>query len=93
MNDTNDYPERPHPGDTTPAETRTIRRRIALGVLIAASLNLGFLAGGAAIANYVAAIFRPIFFKKDTIVYVKLDATPAPAPSPSVSSSPASPTQ
>ncbi|MBC8142004.1 MAG: hypothetical protein H7Y38_11250, partial [Armatimonadetes bacterium] len=63
----------------------------SFAVLIAASLNLGFLAGGAAIANYVAAIFRPIFFKKDTIVYVKLDATPAPSVSPSPS--PASPTR
>ena len=84
MNDLHDYPQRPHPGDTTPADTRNVRRRVALGVAIAVGLNIGFFTAGAAIANYLTAVFRPLFFKTNKIVYVKLDvdATPTPAPSP-----------
>lgn len=91
MNDLSDSSARMHPGDTSPAETDAMRRRIALGVLIAVVLNVGFLTGGAAIANYVSAIFRPFFFKKDKIVFVKLDATPAPSPSASPSPVPPTP--
>ncbi len=72
-----------HPGDVSAAEHNTGRRRFALGMLIALSLNLAFLTGGAAVANYVAAIFRPFFFKGDKMVYVTLDVTPSPVASPS----------
>ncbi len=93
MSDIPDYPERSHPGDTSPAEIHATRRRILLGVLVAVVLNIGFFAGGAAIATYLATVFRPLFFKTDKIVYVKLDATPAPAPSVSPSPSPMPPTR
>lgn len=78
-----DFAERPHPADVTAAETQNSRRRLALGLMIALSLNIAFLTGGAAIANYVSAIFRPFFFKTDKMVYVTLDVTPSPSPTPS----------
>ncbi|MBC8136630.1 MAG: hypothetical protein H8F28_12140 [Fibrella sp.] len=77
-----DFTERPHPGDVTAAEANHSRRRLVLGLMIALSLNIAFLTGGAAIANYVSAIFRPFFFKTDKMVYVTLDVTPSPSPTP-----------
>lgn len=86
MNDSfENFVERPHPGDVTAAETKNARRRFTIGIIIALSLNLGFLSGGAAIANYLNAIFHPIFFKKDKMVYVTLDVSPSPSPTPSPS--------
>ena len=83
MNDPSEqFSERPHPGDVSPTETRAVRRRLALGFLIALSLNVAFLTGGAYIANYVSAIFRPFFFKTDKMVYVTLDVSPSPTASP-----------
>ena len=79
-NSSEDFEERPHPGDVSAAETQTVRRRLVLGLMIALSLNLAFLTGGAHIANYVSAIFRPFFFKTDKMVYVTLDVTPSPSP-------------
>jgi len=78
-----DFEERPHPGDPSAAETQTHRRRFALGLLIAVSLNIAFLSGGAAIADYVTKLFHPFFFKKDKVVFVTLDVSPSPSPSPS----------
>jgi len=72
--------ERPHPGDVTAAEKRTVQRRLLLGLLIGVSLNIAFLSGGAAIANYLTKIFYPFFFH-DKIVYVEIVAPPSPSPS------------
>ena len=80
MNET-DHESRPHPGDTSPGETQKVQRRVMIGLMIAVSLNVAFLTGGAAVANYVAAIFHPLFFKTDKMVYVTLDVTPSPSPS------------
>lgn len=52
-------------------------------MLIALSVNIAFLTGGAAIANYITAIFHPFFFKNSKMVYVTLDVTPSPSPTPS----------
>jgi hypothetical protein len=80
---------RPHPGDPTAAESRNTRRRLALGVLVALSLNFAFLSGGAAVANYLTTVFQPYFYPTDTgdkMVYITFD--PLPSPSPTASPSP-----
>ena len=89
-----DYEPRPHPADTSAAETATVRRRIGYGIFIALSLNLLFLTGGAAVANYLSGIFTPLlerkFGTKDHIVWIRLpslytpqsSASPAPTPAP-----------
>jgi len=81
--------ERPNPGDVTAAETRLMWRRLLLGLAIAVSVNIAFLTGGAAVANYLIQVFRPYFYH-DKTVYVVLQAPPSPSPTPSPSASPAS---
>lgn len=83
------FAERPHPGDPTAAESRNTRRRLALGMLVALSINFAFLSVGAAAANYLTNVFHPYFYpvdKSDKIVYITYD--PLPSPSPAASPSP-----